>query len=124
MNQFSVLRLPFKQFLKINAALLIGALFLSHPFALATDTKNTELINTNVQYLASACANCHGTHGVPQGNAMPTLAGLDAAYIREQMHLFKTGKRTATVMHQLANAYNDAEINALANYFSAQPTKP
>ena len=69
--------------------------------------------------LAANCANCHGTDGRSQGG-MPALAGLSKPYIVQQMQDFKSGKRVATIMHQLAKGYTDAEIDALAGYFSTQ----
>ena len=36
------------------------------------------------------------------------------------MRAFRDGKRPATVMHQLAKGYSDAQIDALAGYFAAQ----
>ena len=69
--------------------------------------------------LAAACANCHGTNGVSlQG--MPSLAGQQRTYLVQQMQDFRTGKRPATIMHQLAKGYTDEHIDALAAYFSAQ----
>ena len=38
--------------------------------------------------------------------------------IVEAMRAFKEGKREATVMHQIAKGYSDAEIAAIAAYFS------
>jgi sulfide dehydrogenase cytochrome subunit len=71
--------------------------------------------------LAATCANCHNTDGaaVP-GEAMARLAGLEAGYIAAQMRAFRDGKRPATVMHQLAKGYSDAQIDALAGYFAAR----
>jgi sulfide dehydrogenase cytochrome subunit len=34
---------------------------------------------------------------------------------------FRDGKRSATVMHQLAKGYTDEQIDAIAAYFAAQP---
>ncbi|MEN9911833.1 MAG: hypothetical protein RI956_277 [Pseudomonadota bacterium] len=117
----------FKHYLKCRWLLLstflgIFTLILSSlsTNALAADTQHRPLTSTAVRYLASACANCHGAQGLSSGDAMPNLAGLNADYIREQMHLFQLGKREATVMHQLAKAYSDSEINELATYFSIQ----
>jgi cytochrome subunit of sulfide dehydrogenase len=75
----------------------------------------------NMRALAATCANCHGTQGqaVP-GATVPGLAGLPAAYIAEQMKAFKAGTRPATVMHQLAKGYSDAQIDAIAAYYAAQ----
>ena len=54
---------------------------------------------------------------------MPNLAGLQRTYLMQQMQDFKTGKRPATVMHQLAKGYTDEQIEALAAYFSAQKAR-
>ena len=74
-----------------------------------------------IEYIAANCANCHGTDGRSAGGGgMPGLAGLSAAYFVEQMKAFREGKRQATIMHQLAKGYTDAEIAALAEYFAKQ----
>lgn len=75
-----------------------------------------------VRALAATCANCHGTDGraVP-GSNVPGLAGQPAAYLAEQMRAFRSGSRSATVMHQLAKGYSDAQIDQLAAYFAARP---
>jgi len=70
--------------------------------------------------LAATCANCHGTDGRAVGEGMPRLAGADAAYLAAQMRALRDGKRPATVMHQLAKGYNEAQIDALAGYFAAR----
>ena len=71
--------------------------------------------------LAATCANCHGTLGrAVEGAAVPGLAGLPASYVVEQMKAFKAGTRPATVMHQLAKGYSDAQIDQIAAYFAAQ----
>ena len=71
--------------------------------------------------LAATCANCHGTQGrAVEGAAVPGLAGLPASYVVEQMKAFKAGTRPATVMHQLAKGYSDAQIDQVAAYFAAQ----
>ena len=73
----------------------------------------------NAAYLAASCANCHGSTGNAQGS-LTSLAGLPAAYLTEQMQAFKSGKRPATVMHQIAKGYSDAQIAAISSYFAAQ----
>ena len=68
---------------------------------------------------AASCANCHGTNGVAQpGNE--TLAGMKKEDIVSKMLDFKSGRKPATVMHQLAKGYSDEQINAIAGYFAAQ----
>jgi cytochrome subunit of sulfide dehydrogenase len=75
----------------------------------------------NIRSLAATCANCHGTNGKAQdGSAVVSLAGLPKDYIVAQMNAFKSGARPATVMHQLAKGYSDAQIEQIAGYFAAQ----
>ncbi len=74
-----------------------------------------------VQGLAATCANCHGTGGrAVKDAALPGLAGLSAEHIATQMQAFRNGGREATIMHQIAKGYSDAQIRQLAEFFAAQ----
>ena len=68
---------------------------------------------------AAACANCHGTNGKAQPGMEP-LAGQTKDDLVRKMQDFKSGRRPATVMHQLAKGYTDEQIEAIAVYFAAQ----
>jgi cytochrome subunit of sulfide dehydrogenase len=71
--------------------------------------------------VASTCAICHGTGGRALPNApLVALAGLPRDHIASQMRAFRDGTRPATVMHQIAKGYTDAQIDALAAWFAAQ----
>jgi cytochrome c553 len=71
--------------------------------------------------LAASCAACHGTAGkAAEGSSVPGLAGTDRATMAAQLRAFKAGTRPATIMHQLAKGYSDAQIDQLAGYFAAQ----
>jgi sulfide dehydrogenase cytochrome subunit len=70
--------------------------------------------------LAAACAVCHGTDGKAVTRDVIPLAGLPREHIATQMRAFRDGQRPATVMHQVAKGYSDAEIDALAAWFSSQ----
>jgi cytochrome subunit of sulfide dehydrogenase len=75
----------------------------------------------NVRSLAATCANCHGTNGKAQdGSAVVSLAGMPKDYIVKQMKDFQSGARPATIMHQLAKGYSNAQIEQIAAYFAAQ----
>ena len=92
----------------IAAAMLCAA-----PGALAQDS--------SARNLAAACAICHGTQGKPAPNApLIPLAGLPRDHIATQMRAFRDGRRPATVMHQIAKGYTDAQIDAMAAWFAAQ----
>ena len=84
------------------------------PFAAAN------LTPLGVRALAANCAACHGTNGNSAGGAIPGLAGTNKDYVVAQMKAFKEGKREATVMHQIAKGYSDAEMAAIAEFFAAQ----
>ena len=76
------------------------------PFAAAN------LTPAGARALAANCAACHGTNGNSAGGAIPGLAGGNKDYFVAQMKAFKEGKREATVMHQIAKGYSEAEIAA------------
>lgn len=70
--------------------------------------------------LALACTGCHGSLGVSLGSSIPMLAGQSEKCIVDALQGFRSGARSATIMGRLARAYSDAEIAALAEYFSRQ----
>ena len=49
-----------------------------------------------------------------------SLAGRQRAELLQQLKDFREGKRPATIMHQLAKGYSDAQLEAVATYLSAQ----
>lgn len=71
-----------------------------------------------VRSMAASCASCHGTQGIAQPG-MESLAGRSKDDLLKKMLDFKTGKRPATIMHQLAKGYSDKQIDELASYFAA-----
>ena len=77
-------------------------------------------IAQDAQKLAATCAICHGTGGRAVTKDVVPLAGLPREHIASQMRAFRDGQRPATVMHQIAKGYTDAQIDALAAWFSAQ----
>ena len=71
------------------------------------------------QRLAANCAACHGTSGRPaSGSSVAGLAGRPRDELVQAMAQFKSGQRPATVMHQIAKGYTDAEIAVIAEHFS------
>ena len=71
-----------------------------------------------VRSWAAGCANCHGTKGIAQ-TGMESLAGVNKDELLKKMLDFKTGKKPATIMHQLSKGYTDEQLAQLAAYFSA-----
>lgn len=69
--------------------------------------------------LAATCTNCHNTTGKTLPG-MPGIAGQPKEVMAKTLKEFKDGKRAATIMHQLAKGYTDAQLDAVAAYFAAQ----
>ena len=68
---------------------------------------------------ASACVACHGENGLSVMPNAPHLAGQPAAYVGEQLRLFRSGKRPSEVMAVIAKPLSDRDIDDLAAWYEA-----
>ena len=74
---------------------------------------------------AAPCMACHGVDGGGQAAAgNPRLAGLDAAYLQQQLEDFASGARDSAVMKPTVSALSEDERHALALYYSKLPLPP
>lgn len=69
---------------------------------------------------AVVCQACHGPSGNSANAEWPSLAGLGAPYIVEQLQNFKDGKRNNPVMMPLVAPLTPQDMADLAAYFSTQ----
>ena len=69
---------------------------------------------------ANMCFACHGPNGNSVSPIFPRLAGQNAVYIVEQLHLFRAGIRQNPMMSAMAAGLTDQDIDNLAVYFAAQ----
>lgn len=69
---------------------------------------------------AAVCFACHGPNGNSVAPTFPRLAGQNAVYIAEQLHLFRSGVRQNPVMDPMAQTLSDQDIDNLAVFFAAQ----
>ena len=107
------------------AATLAGAAFAQQPAPPAPAFAASNVTPQGVASMATACAMCHGSGGMPAaGSTVAPLAGRPAQGTVDAMKAFKEGKRDATIMHQIAKGYSDAEIAAIAAYFAARKEAP
>lgn len=102
---------------QLGVSMMVAAVLLASASANA-QSSSAEAV-PGARLLAAGCVACHGSQGRAQAGAVG-LAGLNEAHFITQMQAFKSGQRSATVMHQIAKGYGDAEIAMLAKYFSAQ----
>lgn len=77
---------------------------------------------TDAARLADGCTSCHGLAG-EGGSAIPPISGMDREAFVTQMAGFRDQSIPATIMNRLARGYSDAEIAALADYFSTLEAK-
>jgi cytochrome c553 len=77
---------------------------------------------TRSRDMAATCANCHGTNGISRGET-ESLAGKPKDELAQKLRDFKGGAKPGTVMPQLAKGFTDAQIDAIAGWFAAQPSK-
>lgn len=68
--------------------------------------------------IAQACLGCHGQAGAGQGS-VPKIAGFNRELFLASWAAFKANQRPATIMNRVARGYSDAEVQALADYFSS-----
>lgn len=103
------------------------ALFLSMSGMLYAVEPNMETnmapdISIALKVVQEKCQHCHGINGEASSAIYPRLAAQHTNYLNKQLHDFKSGQRKEVTMNEMAANLSDAEITALANYFSAQPT--
>ena len=94
---------------------LFTGLFFSQAFA--AETASAEKIVTTV------CAACHGVDGNSVVSMYPKLAAQHPEYLQKQLSNFKSGERKNAVMSAMAAPLSDADMQALANYFSSQQAR-
>jgi cytochrome subunit of sulfide dehydrogenase len=70
--------------------------------------------------LASNCFQCHGTDGRGDGT-FERLAGKSASDIYNDLREMKAENKRGDIMTIHALGYTDAQLRAIAEYFSKQP---
>jgi cytochrome c553 len=68
---------------------------------------------------AAVCSACHGANGNSSNPEWPSLAGIGAEYIAEQLKYFKEGKRNNPVMMPNAVSLSDDDMASLGAYFDS-----
>ncbi|MEW6765032.1 MAG: cytochrome C [Pseudomonadota bacterium] len=97
----------------IKRVVLLGAAVLAASPAFAEHTG---------EMMAQTCAGCHGTQGrLESVSAFMPLAGMSEASFTKAMLDFQSGARPNTLMGPIAQAFSEAEIRAMAEYFAKQP---
>ena len=69
---------------------------------------------------SAVCTACHGPSGNSVNPEWPSLAGQNAAYLREQLSMFKAKKRNNPIMAPIVEPLTEQDFADLAAYFAAQ----
>ena len=101
-------------------AILIGAGCIAALLAVPAVAQDSNAARS----LAATCFTCHGSDGHSVGGVPPSLAGRDKAELLQTLKDFQSGKRPATIMHQHAKGYTDAQLEAIAGYFAGVKAGP
>ena len=99
--------------MKLTITLLL-VLFLATPIAQAAGDP------TRGNELGGECSDCHGEEGMGDDD-YPKLAGLDEAYLLEQLKLIKKGESTeeAEMMLWFFEDLEEQDLEDLAAYYSS-----
>ncbi|NCC27050.1 MAG: cytochrome c4 [Gammaproteobacteria bacterium] len=76
------------------------------------------------EIVAAECVACHGMDGNGPVPTFPKLAGIQQEYLAKQLLELANGTRRSDVMKPIAEKYSQAELFALATYFSGQLRTP
>lgn len=68
------------------------------------------------------CAGCHGQKGVAQIADYPTIAGQYKSYLVYTLKAYRDGERNNPIMTAQVGGMSDAQIEALADYYSRLPS--
>lgn len=69
------------------------------------------------------CFICHGTNGESSSPAFPRLAGQNAAYVKQQLADFLSGKRKSSSMQPMVEGLTPEDMAALGAWFAQQTTQ-
>ncbi|TVR05901.1 MAG: cytochrome C [Salinarimonadaceae bacterium] len=92
----------------------LAAILLATPFAAPAFAQSAP-----APLIAQGCAGCHGQAGEGIVGASPPIAGYGRDAMIASFSAFAANERPGTIMNRIARGYTDAEIAALADYFSS-----
>jgi cytochrome c553 len=104
--------------LTIVAGIALATVLAGSAFAAEADPAAVQTAN-------DVCSKCHGPGGASQSALFPRLAGQQAAYIDQELKLFRDRGRgdphARAYMWGIAGPLSDGQIKGLAEYFAMQP---
>lgn len=102
--------------------IMLSAAVLATGTARAADAEGAKVDRAWLEQKAQTCAGCHGAKGVAQVADYPTIAGQYKSYLIYTLEAYRDGERRNPIMSGQAQGLTDAQIEALAEYYSRQPS--
>ena len=88
-------------------------------FFAGTPLKSSGKPEGTVPKAAALCTTCHGQDGVAIAPIYPSLAGQHEDYLVRAIEEYQKGGRKNPIMKGFAASLTDADMDAIARYFSA-----
>ncbi|MGB3070562.1 MAG: c-type cytochrome [Ottowia sp.] len=112
-------------------AALLGLMLLGPAWCQAQENAAPHLSPQDIAVLAATCFTCHGPNGQPPDDTpggIPGLRGRSADSLLQRLRAFKAighekSNANATIMPLLMQGYDDAQIEALAQWFARQENR-
>ena len=76
------------------------------------------------ELVSGRCFLCHGAAGESSSPLYPKIAGQHPEYILKQLKNFKSGERESNDMRKVVPDLSEADMKALATFFSRQSVSP
>lgn len=101
--------------------ILVAAAVLTTGVARAESEPKQPVDRAWLEQKLQTCASCHGKNGAePIAPNYPIIAGQHASYLEYSLKGYRDGTRNNAIMSGQAQGLSDAQIEALAKYFSRQ----
>jgi len=103
--------------LSLAAAFIFAGLGVAHTATAQVPVKGSAETGATK---AAVCTACHGVNGNSSNPEWPNLAGQNAAYISEQLAMFKARKRINEIMYPIVAQMSEQDFADVAAYYSTQ----
>ena len=90
-------------------------------YLLASTPLGAQAADDGIERKAQTCAACHGPQGQSSNPTLPSIDGQTSRYLFDQLSDFQAGGRQSATMTPIARTLSPQDMQALADYFSAQP---
>jgi cytochrome c553 len=89
-------------------------------YLLASTPLGAQTADAAIEQKAQTCVACHGPQGQSSNPTLPSIEGQTSRYLFDQLRDFQAGRRQSATMTPIARTLSSQDMQALADYFSAQ----